>query len=150
MMLTTSLPQILKAGIRDLAALRRLERECFSLDAWPLIDQAAVLLLPGVVRLKAVVDAKMVGFIAADLHRMKKVGWIVTLGVLPAYQRRGIARALLLACMDQMDVECVRLSVRRSNLPALRLYAQQGFRMVDTWRNYYTGGEDALVLEKCR
>lgn len=145
-----TLPQILIAGIRDLAALRRLERECFSLDAWPLIDQAAVLLLPNVVRLKAVVDGQMVGFIAADLRRGKNIGWIVTLGVLPAYQRRGIARALLSACMEQMNVACVRLSVRRSNLPALRLYAQQGFKMVDVWRNYYMGGEDALILEKCR
>ncbi len=140
-------PEILKAGIRDLPALIKLEKACFTLDAWPWIDQAAVLLLPGVVRLKAVADGQMVGFIAADLRRMNQTGWIVTLGVLPAYQRRGIARALLTACMDQMDVPCIRLSVRRSNLPALRLYEQQGFRIVDTWRNYYTGGEDALVLE---
>lgn len=143
-------PEIVKAGLRDLPSLHRLERECFALDAWPLIDQAAVLLLPGVVRLKAVIAGRMVGFIASDLKKVQNVGWIVTLGVLPAYQRRGIARALLLACMDQMDVRCVRLSVRRSNQPALHLYARQGFRLVDTWGNYYIDGEDALVLEKCR
>lgn len=141
-------PEIVKAGIRDLAALRRLERVCFALDAWPLIDQAAVLLLPGIVRLKAVLNGMMIGFIAADLQRLKHVGWIVTLGVLPDYQRRGIARALLRACMDMMDVPSIRLSVRKSNYAALRLYAQEGFRVVDTWQNYYTGGEDALVLEK--
>lgn len=143
-------PEIIKAGIRDLPSLQRLERECFILDAWPLIDLAAVLLLPSVVRLKAVINGQMVGFIAADLKKMQNIGWIVTLGVLPAYQRRGIARALLLACVDLMNVRCVRLSVRKSNQPALRLYAQQGFHLVDTWSNYYTGGEDALVLEKCR
>ncbi len=143
-------PVIEKAGIRDLGGLRVLENECFPLDAWPLIDLIAVLLLPGVVRLKAVVDRRMVGFIATDLRRTQGIGWIVTLGVLPAYQRRGIARSLLLACMEQMDVTCFRLSVRKSNIAALRLYAQQGFRIVDTWSKYYNGGEDALVLEKCR
>jgi ribosomal protein S18 acetylase RimI-like enzyme len=141
---------IIEAGIRDLATLRKLERECFELDAWPLIDLAAVLLLPGVVRLKAVVDSKMVGFIAADMRRFQKTGWIVTLGVLNAYRRRGIARQLLLACMERMDVPRFRLSVRKSNQAALRLYAQQGFQLVDTWTGYYTGGEDALVLEKYR
>ena len=61
-----------------------------------------------------------------------------------------LLRSLLLACMEQMDVTCFRLSVRKSNIAALRLYAQQGFRIVDTWSKYYNGGEDALVLEKCR
>jgi len=139
-----------KAKINDLGPLRKLEKECFPLDAWPLIDLITMLLLPGVVRLKAVVDGGMVGFIATDMRRSQNVGWIVTLGVLPAYQRRGIARTLLLACMEHVNVACFRLSVRRSNTAALRLYTQQGFRIVDTWSRYYNGGEDALVLEKHR
>ena len=145
-----SYTEIVKAGIKDIAALRRLERECFELDAWPMIDLIAVLLIPGIVRLKAVVDSDMAGFIAADLRRSQRTGWIVTLGVRPAYRRHGIARQLLLACMESMDVLRFRLSVRKSNYAALRLYAQQGFHMVDTWANYYAGGEDALVLEKIR
>ncbi len=143
-------PEIVEARIRDLAALRQLEKECFELDAWPLIDLVSVLILPGVVRLKAVVEDQMAGFIAADLRRAQRIGWIVTLGVRPAFRRRGIARNLLLACMSRMDMPRYRLSVRRSNQAALNLYAQEGFRMVDTWTGYYTDGEDALVLEKYR
>jgi ribosomal-protein-alanine N-acetyltransferase len=143
-------PKIVDAGLRDLRALQQLERECFELDAWPLIDLIAVLLLPGVVRLKAVIDGQMAGFIAADLRRSQKLGWIVTLGVRPPYRRRGIARQLLLACMEQIGYPRYRLSVRRSNQGALNLYMQEGFQVVDTWTRYYTGGEDALVLEKYR
>ncbi len=146
----TSFPEIVEARIRDLSALRVLEKECFGIDAWPLVDLISVLILPGVVRLKAVVGDQMAGFIAADLHKSQRLGWIVTLGVRPAFRRIGVARNLLLACMTRMDVPRYRLSVRRSNQAALNLYAQEGFRMVDTWVRYYTDGEDALVLEKYR
>lgn len=142
--------EIVDAGIRDLRALHQLERECFELDAWPLIDLIAVLLLPGIVRLKAVIDGQMAGFIAADLRRSQKLGWIVTLGVRPPFRRRGIARQLLLATMDRVDYPRYRLSVRKSNEAALKLYLQEGFQVVDTWTRYYSGGEDALVLEKYR
>jgi ribosomal protein S18 acetylase RimI-like enzyme len=145
-----STPEIVEAKIRDLSALRVLEKECFGIDAWPLIDLISVLLIPGVVRLKADLNGKMVGFIAADLHRVQHLGWIVTLGVKPGYRRRGIAKSLLLACMANMDVKRYRLSVRKSNQPALNLYAQEGFHPVDTWKHYYADGEDALVLEKYR
>jgi len=145
-----SSPEILEAKIRDLASHHALEKECFGIDAWPLIDLISVLLLPGIVRLKAVIDDRMVGFIAAELRHSQKIGWIVTLGVKPGYRRKGIARNLLLACMTRIDVPRFRLSVRKSNQAALNLYAQEGFRMVDTWSRYYADGEDALVLEKYR
>jgi len=134
--------ELLPATLGDLSQLNALEKACFPLDAWPLIEQIAALTFPA--------DGGMVGFIATDMRRSQNVGWIVTLGVLPAYQRRGIARTLLLACMEHVNVACFRLSVRRSNTAALRLYTQQGFRIVDTWSRYYNGGEDALVLEKHR
>lgn len=141
---------IVEAGIRDLSALRQLEKECFGIDAWPLIDLISVLIIPGIVRLKANIDGEMVGFIAADLHRAQRLGWIVTLGVKPGFRRMGIARNILLACMARMDVQRYRLSVRKNNQPALNLYAQEGFHPVDTWKGYYADGEDALVLEKYR
>jgi len=40
--------------------------------------------------------------------------------------------------------------VRRDNEPAIKLYEQNGYRMVDIWSNYYRPGSDALVLEKER
>lgn len=136
------------ATLRDLGELRQLEKECFDQDAWPLIDLVGVLSLPGIIRIKAIVDEMMVGFAAAESHAAERVGWITTVGVLPAYRRQGIARALLAACEARIPMPRVRLSVRYSNQPALLLYQGLGYTQVEIWKHYYPGGEDARVLEK--
>jgi ribosomal protein S18 acetylase RimI-like enzyme len=139
---------ILPAGWRDLRAVSRVEKECFLEDAWPLLDILAVLTLPGLVRLKAMVGEKIVGFASAE--ERNGYGWITTIGVMPAYRRRGIARAMLVACENQVRPERVRLCVRRSNLGAQTLYQQMGYSQVEVWHRYYNGGEDAFVMEKNR
>lgn len=140
--------QLQPAGLRDLLALRRLENECFPEDAWPLIDLFGALTLPGMVRLKAVVNSEMVGFVAGSLKLHEKVGWIVTIGVQQVHRRKGIGLALLQACEIRLKAPAVRLCVRRSNLAAIQMYRLTGYNNVDVWAHYYTGGEDALVLEK--
>ncbi len=139
---------IVPAGLRDLGALRKLEHECFAVDAWPLIDLLAVLSMPGIVRLKAMVVDQMVGFAAADTHPEEKLGWITTIGVSEPYRRHGIAAALLAECEERMRVPRIRLSVRVSNISAISMYLKFGYREVGKWAKYYDGGEDALVLEK--
>ena len=118
------------------------------MDVWPLLDMIGVLTFPGVVRLKATLDGEMVGFIAADIRRAQDLAWISTLAVLPAYRRQGIAKKLLRECEALLPVPRVRLSVRASNQPALRLYASVGYQQYSIWSRYYSDGEDALVLEK--
>lgn len=61
--------EIIKATILDLSALRKLELECFGKDAWPLFDLIAVLTFAEVIRIKAIEDGQMVGFIAGDRIR---------------------------------------------------------------------------------
>jgi ribosomal-protein-alanine N-acetyltransferase len=140
--------EIVRATWRDLNELRHLEKACFGDDAWPLIDLISVLSIANVVRLKAVIDERMVGFIAGDSRGSRDVGWIATLGVLPAYRRRGIASALLQACEDRLEVIRVRLSVRENNQPALQLYRGFGYMRVGIWPDYYKDKSDAIVLEK--
>ncbi|MEA2008691.1 MAG: GNAT family N-acetyltransferase [Chloroflexota bacterium] len=142
--------EIVPATWRDMPALQRLEKVCFTEDSWPIWDILGVLSFPGVVRLKAVVDGQLVGFIAGDERRSSHLAWIVTLGVLPPYRRQGIGRALLIECEAQVSIPAIRLSVRRSNEAALRLYKEFGYQQIDVWANYYVGKEDALVLEKKR
>jgi ribosomal protein S18 acetylase RimI-like enzyme len=140
--------QILNASWRDLNDLRHVERVCFEQDSWPLLDLIAVLTFPGIIRLKAVEGIRMVGFISGDLRPAEGIGWVTTLGVLPEYRRQGIARRLLVECESRINLAKVRLSVRRSNLSAIQLYSQAGYHQVEIWSHYYSGGEDALVLEK--
>ncbi len=140
--------EILAASLRDLSALRRIEQACFPKDAWPLLDLLAVLSFPDVVRLKAMVDGKMAGFVAGDLRRTEGLGWIATIGVLPEYRRKGIGRALLRACERQMNTSHFRLCVRVENLEAIQMYEEEGYLRTDTWKKYYNDGGDALVMEK--
>ena len=137
-----------QANWRDLLALSELEKVCFKRDAWPLIELMGVLTFPGIVRLRAVRDGQMIGFIAGDPRKRENTGWILTLGVLHDWRRKGIAGALLRKCETQMHMPQVKLSVRRSNIAAIRLYEKFGYKQEDIWYKYYQGGEDGLVMKK--
>ena len=139
---------IQSAGIRDLGALRRLEQVTFEKDAWSLLELIALLTWPDFVRLKAVENGEMIGFVAGDPRSSEGVSWIATIAVDPRYQRRGIGRALLRACEEQTKLPRMKLTVRMSNEPAISLYEKEGYRSVDIWKRYYNDGEDGLVMEK--
>jgi ribosomal protein S18 acetylase RimI-like enzyme len=101
-----------------------------------------------VVRLKAVVDERMVGFIAADIRPSQRMAWIATIGVLPEYRGKGIGTGLLEACEQELQVDAIRLNVRLSNHTAIRLYKSLRYQQVGRWPHYYSDGEDALIMEK--
>lgn len=113
-----------------------------------MLELIGVLIMPNLVKIKAVVEDKMIGFVGGDAHRFEGVGWITTLGVLPQYQRLGIASAMLDRCEKEMNMPVVKLTVRRSNLSAQTLYFGRGYQQIDVWKNYYEGGEDGLILQK--
>lgn len=142
--------EILPANLLDLSALRHVEQVCFPKDAWPLLDLIAVLSIPGVVRLKAVEDEQMIGFVAGDPHPSEGFSWIATIGILPEYRGRGFGRALLEACEAHLTTARIRLSVRVSNQEPIRMYENAGYLQVDRWKAYYDDGEDALIMEKFR
>jgi ribosomal protein S18 acetylase RimI-like enzyme len=140
--------EIIIANILDLNALRKLEKLSFEKDAWPLFDLMAVLTFPEVIRLKAIQDEQMVGFIAGDPRRREGWAWIATIAVHPGHRRRGIGRALLHACEARLGVPRTRLTVRISNTAAIRMYETEGYKTIDIWKAYYNDGEDAQVMEK--
>ncbi len=142
--------EIIPANFRDLKPLRHLEKVCFPQDAWSILDLVAVLTYPDVIRLKAVQEGKMIGFVAGDPRRAKGFSWIATIGVLPNYQRQGIGRRLLRLCESQLPTTRVRLSVRISNENAIQLYRQEGYQTINIWESYYNDGTDAVVMEKMR
>lgn len=142
--------EIIPATLRDLNSLRHLEKVCFPQDAWALFDLAAVLTFPNVIRLKALHEREMIGFVAGDPRPSQDFSWIATIGVLPDYQRQGIGRRLLHLCEEQLPTTRVRLSVRISNENAIQLYRQEGYQTINIWESYYDDGSDAVVMEKSR
>ncbi|YCI82159.1 ribosomal protein S18-alanine N-acetyltransferase [Enterobacteriaceae bacterium] len=77
---------------------------------------------------------------------------LFNIAVDPAYQRRGLGRALLeqlITQLEQRDVFTLWLEVRASNAPAIALYESLGFNEATVRRNYYPtadGREDAIVM----
>ncbi|MCX6057936.1 MAG: GNAT family N-acetyltransferase [Chloroflexi bacterium] len=140
--------EITKASILDLNALRKIELESFGKDAWPLFDLIAVLTFNDVIRLKAVEDNQMVGFVAGDPHPRDGWGWISTIAVDPRFRRRGIGLALLHACERKLGVPQSRLTVRISNQSAITMYEKDGYQTREIWKAYYNDGEDGIVMEK--
>lgn len=140
---------IVPAIWRDLSAVMRLEKLCFTRDdAWPFLDYIAVLTLPGTIRFKIEYQDQLIAFIAAEKQPEKHMAWITTIGVAPQHQRHGLAFRLLSTCENALHYPVIRLSVRRSNFGAISLYRHAGYKLVDEWAKYYIGGEDALIFEK--
>ena len=134
----------------DLVAIHNLQSACFGHDAWGYLDLISMFLSPGVVRLKAVMEDQVVGFVVGDPNRWQRVGWVATICVHPDYRKRGIGRALLEKCEEAMHESKVKLTVRASNVTAISLYRKQGYEQVGIWQRYYAGGEDGVVMEKTK
>lgn len=139
---------IQEAGWRDLNAVRRLERLCFPLDAWPLLDMIGVLTLPSIVRFKALENEVLIGFVAGDVRASKQLGWIATICVHPDHRGRGLGGYLLDLCEREMGMPHVKLTVRESNQRAIDIYRRKGYIEMGRWKKYYKGGEDGIVMEK--
>lgn len=74
---------------------------------------------------------------------------VLNLAVLPAFRRKGLGARLLSLALQagrKMGIEKVRLETRESNLAALSLYGNFGFRGVGRRERYYANGEAALVM----
>lgn len=140
--------KILSASWRDLSAARQLEKICFPEDAWPFLDMLGVLTLPQVVRYKAMLGERMVGFIAGDIRKLQSTGWIASICVHPDLRGQGLGTKLLILCEKEMGMPKVKLSVRMSNRTAIEMYKRNGYQGVGRWQRYYKGKEDAFVMEK--
>lgn len=140
--------EILPANLWDLNSVRELEHLSFPLDEWPLIEMIGVLSLPSIERWKAVIQEKLVGFIAADIRKRQRVAWIATIAVHPDFRGQGIGGELMQIAEQRSGMPAIRLSVRASNKSAQKLYQGRGYSQIDVWPQYYQGDEDAIVMEK--
>jgi ribosomal-protein-alanine N-acetyltransferase len=138
-----------RATLLDMRALHRLERVIFPRDAYPYLDLAALFLWPGVINLKiAGPDGTLAGFASCSRGLLPERGWIITLGVDPAHQRRGLGAYLLDVCEQRLGRRFVRLTVREGNTPAIRLYERTGYTVIEHRWGYYRDGETGLIMEK--
>lgn len=138
-----------RATLLDLRSLYRLEQVIFPRDAYPYVDLALLFLMPGVLNLKvSTAEGRLAGIVSATRGLAADRAWIITLGVDPAHQRRGLGGYLLAEAEARLRRRTVRLTVRESNRPAILLYEGTGYAVIDRKWAYYRDGETGLVMEK--
>ena len=123
----------------DLAALAALHAACFPEDPWDGAALATVLGMPGAGgRLATAESGETLGLLIDQ--RVGEDAEILTLGVIPASRRQGIARALLNDLFRRArDGGAVRvmLEVAADNEAARALYLSMGFARDGIRRAYY-------------
>ena len=99
----------------------------------------------------AVSDGEIIGAAVYLYREGTRVARLYSLIVSPEHRGQGIATALLNAGERDAvarDRDRVRLEVRASNVPAIRLYERHGFRVMAKLPSYYPDGESAARMEK--
>ena len=134
---------------QHVSAVARLEKLCFS-DPWSENSVASELVNPLSVWLVALEDETVIGYIGSQTVMGETD--MMNVAVHPDYRRRGVARGLIEALMQNLmerESRCLTLEVRASNTPAIALYTEMEFQEVGRRRNYYRNPkEDALILRR--
>lgn len=131
---------IRRAEKRDIPALARMEKLCFS-DAW---SEASVegsqssplgYLLIAEELCGEGTDLPL-GYLIASVFEDE--GELLRIAALPQERRRGVGKALLSRMLeDHPGVKTWRLDVRTQNMPAIALYEQFGFGIITENPNVY-------------
>lgn len=142
------LPQMQSVGVGHAAVLACLHTQCFTpQEQWDTAAMLSLLGSAGVCAGLVLVGEQPAGFVM--LRCVAGEAEILTLCVLPAYRRQGLAAQLVawsLALARAQKAEMVFLEVSVGNPAAQKLYAQAGFERKGLRRAYYPDGSDALVL----
>lgn len=132
--------------------LAAMHQACFADDPWDAEALGRILALSGSFGYLAWQEDSPAGFVLArDLGGEVE---ILSLGVLPAWRRRGLGRALLAAVAAEAAARhsaSLVLEVAADNEAARRLYAALGFHRVGRRPRYYrrvAGTADALILRR--
>lgn len=127
-----------------IAAVCELETLCFS-DPWSAAALAEELNNPCARFLVALEDNVAVGYLGC--HHIAGEGFIANVAVHPTHRRRGIARKLVSAAIEQgRSLSRLTLEVRESNTTAIALYQSLGFVKDGVRPRFYTHPtEDAGV-----
>lgn len=134
-------------NIADLDEVMEIERSSFRFP-WSVNFFRQELQVACARSILAEIDGKIVGYVlfwllpgAIDIHNI---------AVSTDHRRRGIARVLLNRVIDEakrQSITRVLLEVRKSNLPAQKLYARMGFSTTGIRKGYYSdNGEDAFAM----
>ena len=144
---------IQKATVDDLEMLYKIERECFTIEAFSKQHIAYLLENPNAVSLVAQINSEIAGFIVGLIHRHDKMitGRVYTLDVAVKYRRKGVGLRLLNK-LEQIfvkrGVKICYLEARVDNVAARELYRKHGYVEVEKLKHYYEGVHGVRLKKK--
>ena len=132
------------ADVHDVA---KIESQCFP-DAYSERSISDILCSEGAMCFSAVDNGRVIAYFIGRL--IPPEGELYRIATHPDYRQRGVAYRLLDYSMKTSrgrGLEVTFLEVRQSNIPAISLYRQYGFKTVSKRRNYYKNPtEDAVIM----
>jgi ribosomal-protein-alanine N-acetyltransferase len=144
---------IQQATVNDLETLYRIERECFTVEAFTKTEIAYLLEAPNAVSLIARVDDEIAGFTIGLIHDYGEIraGHVYTIDVAIKHRRKGVGLRLLKE-LEQIfikrGVKICYLEARLDNVAAQELYRKHGYAEVGTLRDYYSRGTHGIRFVK--
>ena len=132
---------------KDLDRVYEINRRSFTTDAWSMEALKREFSLPYSFRYVLEQGREVVGYSVVWL--IKGEAFIMAFAVSPEHRGRGLGRKFLKMILEDLKGKAgvVQLDVRKSNLPAIRLYRSMGFRIVKERKKFYSDGENALMME---
>jgi ribosomal protein S18 acetylase RimI-like enzyme len=126
---------IRSATMEDYEQLARGRNDAFGADWTPEMYRAEVMQKPGYQPKREIVvvapDRRIAAFTVIWLDKVNKAGLFEPVGTLRDFQRRGLARAMMLYALREMrklGMETATVEHDATNLAALGLYRSLGFR----------------------
>lgn len=143
---------IRSVGLECLDELSVIETQCFKKEAFSKQHIAYFLEDSSCICLAAHLHGEIVGFVIGQIDFDENIyfGHIITLDVLPFYQRKGIASQLLKeieSIFRRFNLRECRLEVKEDNFAALALYCNDGYVPIAKLKNYYLNTH-GLYLKK--
>jgi [ribosomal protein S18]-alanine N-acetyltransferase len=134
----------------DFERLYEIDQLCYPPEiAYSRRELRNYLRFPGADCVIAESGSEIIGF-CVTAH-LRAEGYIITMDVLEAHRRRGVATALLLEVERRLanrGVSEVALETATDNDSAIAFWQKHGYRRRGVRKHYYPGGRDAYSMSK--
>lgn len=136
-----------KASSADVSAIEKIENQCFS-HPWSKESINTIISDKNSIVLAYNLNNNVVGYIGANC--ILDECYITNVAVLSQYRKNKVGTTLLNSLIEictSKNFSFITLEVRKSNIPAIKLYEKLGFKKVGERKDYYTEPkENALLL----
>lgn len=133
----------------DILAVSRLEEECFTGERWSYQTLVSCFENPRFYGLVAEEGGEVTAY--GGITVVEEDADLENILVAENYRRGGVGTEILVRLLAEAaarGAEKVFLEVRVSNVPAMKLYLNNGFVGVHARTRYYSDNEDCLVMRK--